>query len=660
MQEFMIALLTCSVTMSILALFYMAITPFLSKRYSVKGRYYAWLIIIVGLIIPFRPQFNNAIVQIDIPSETARTPIIYITPAVQAESELTDIINPAGNASILPSTELFIDNDAVLPFMESPVNDTVLPSVTVSLSWWQITAAIWLIGLITFFAVHIIRHYRFIKIIKRWSETVTDENTLTILQNLKNEMGISKKINLYKNSDIGSPIMVGFINPRILLPHEEIEESELRFVLKHELIHYKRKDLYFKLLVMIATAVHWFNPVVYLMSRAINVQCELSCDEETVRGTDANTRQQYSETIIGVIRYKSKIKTALSTNFYGGKKGMKSRISSIMDTGKKRIGIAVVCIMLIITMGTGIVFAFNTHTAENPTPDLSGINSENENANLLNNKDAPQNLDLGFYTYEEYLEFVEKEKEFFRSMINYIGENWMPVSGEPVLTLEAYERNMANWEIYLAQTLEEIKNGAQIPKLPGHSYPYAVYETLDPYLDLKCRIEGGKWVLYNEHTSIMEMFEAKDAMLEKARWYLSTGLVAGVMDMAQANIVYRRLYNADEENNASLIFTQEKSPLITIPIPPSDSSTIEFAYNRGYRDSKEYTKFADSSFAKRMNNLSEEENDFIFRCIAAGVNIPIADDIVGMITYDKDDSRIMMVVLELENGNLVEFDIRLP
>jgi len=130
--------------------------------------------------------------------------------------------------------------------------------------------------------------------------------------------------------------MIGFVNPRILLPKSDIEEDELRFILRHELVHYKRKDLWYKCLVLIATAIHWFNPIVYLMAEAIDILCEMSCDAEVIRSTDADTRQHYSETIIGVVKYQSKMKTALSTNFYGGKKGMKNRIFSIMDTGKKR------------------------------------------------------------------------------------------------------------------------------------------------------------------------------------------------------------------------------------------------------------------------------------------------------------------------------------
>lgn len=332
MQGFMITLLICSVTMSALALFYMAITPLLAKRYSVKGRYYAWLIIVIGLIVPFRPQFSNAIVKVDMPSNTA-VPIIQI-----------------GNG--IPVTV--------------PVENTALPSALSNISWWQVVAAVWLAGMILFLGYHAIKHYRFLKLAARWSGNITDEQTLTLFQNLKTEMGLSKNIGLQFCDSIGSPMMIGFSSPRILFPKAYFTKDELRFILKHELVHYKRKDLWYKCLVLIATAIHWFNPIVYLMAKAIDVQCELSCDDEIVRSTDGNIRQQYSETIIGVVKYQSKLKTALSTNFYGGKKGMKKRIFSIMDTSKKKAGFAIVFGALIITMGTGFAFAANAETQGQP------------------------------------------------------------------------------------------------------------------------------------------------------------------------------------------------------------------------------------------------------------------------------------------------------
>jgi photosystem II stability/assembly factor-like uncharacterized protein len=116
---------------------------------------------------------------------------------------------------------------------------------------------------------------------------------------------------------------IGFVCPVVLLPAMDFSADELSFILKHELVHCKRKDLWCKGLVLIATAMHWFNPVVYLM--AIAVQCEVSCDVAVVQNASVDVRQRYSETIIGVIENQSRIQTALSTSFYGGKGSMKTR-----------------------------------------------------------------------------------------------------------------------------------------------------------------------------------------------------------------------------------------------------------------------------------------------------------------------------------------------
>jgi len=342
MQEFMIALIACSIVMSMLGLFYMAITPLMSKRYSAKGRYYTWLIIIVGLIIPFRPQFDNLnpIMQIDIPRHTM-------------------------------SQTQFMGGDLIF-ILANPI-EAAVTSVAASVSWWAVSAIVWLVGLITFLVIHAIKHYRFTKMAKRWNEIITDERIITVFQQIKNEMGITKSISLFHNSDMGSPLMYGFAKPCIVLPTTSLAEDELHFILKHELVHYKRKDLFYKMLMLIATAIHWFNPAVYLIARAIDTQCEISCDNEVVRGTDTDTRLQYSETIIGAIKYHTKIKTVLSTNFYGGKKGMKNRISSIMDTRKKRVSLFIFAFVLLVTICTGIILA--TRTTDEPSGNIIPIGS---------------------------------------------------------------------------------------------------------------------------------------------------------------------------------------------------------------------------------------------------------------------------------------------
>jgi len=312
MQKFMITLLACSVTMSALALLYMANAPLLSKRYTERSRYYAWLIIVIGLIIPFRPQISNAIVSINIPSETTASVI------------------QAGNETHI--------------------------AVAYRIAWWHMAATVWLAGVLVSLAYHPIKHYRFVKMTRRWSCNIADEQTLALFASLKEEMGITRRIGLFMCQCVDSPMMIGSARPQIFLPTAELTRDELRFILKHELVHYKRKDLLYKYLVLAATAMHWFNPVVYLMAKTIDLLSELSCDAEVIRSADSYTRQRYSETIIGVVKFQSKLRTALSTNFYGGKKDMKNRISSIMDASRKKTGIVITGFLLLLTIGIGTAF----------------------------------------------------------------------------------------------------------------------------------------------------------------------------------------------------------------------------------------------------------------------------------------------------------------
>ncbi len=61
--------------------------------------------------------------------------------------------------------------------------------------------------------------------------------------------------------------------------------------------------------------------------------------------------------MIGVVRNGAKLPTVLSTDFYGGKKGMKNRISSIMDTKRKKAGLVILCTVLAGIMITGAALA---------------------------------------------------------------------------------------------------------------------------------------------------------------------------------------------------------------------------------------------------------------------------------------------------------------
>lgn len=328
MHNFLTRLISCSVSMSVLALVYIAVTPWLSKRYAAKWRYYAWLIIVIGLIVPFRPYIQIAFVQVDLPIfSSSIQKIMSVNAETYTEPDLFAVSAQQGLTTI---------------------------------SWYQLAWCLWLLGAIALITYHSIRYRRFLKMVKRWGKEVSEQHSRDIQQCLQAELGISKQIKLLVCPGIESPMMIGFRFPVILLPTINYSVGELIFILKHELIHLKRKDLWYKSLVLLATALHWFNPVIYLVAKEIAHQSEVSCDAEVVQNTNIDERLRYSETLIGVVKNQSKFSIVLSTNFYGGKRDMKNRISSIMDMTKKKMGVCVLCLILIGTFATGLVIAKKT------------------------------------------------------------------------------------------------------------------------------------------------------------------------------------------------------------------------------------------------------------------------------------------------------------
>lgn len=352
MVDFVITLFQCSVSMSLVTLVYVGVLPLLSKRYAAKWRYMVWVLIAAGWVFPFRAR-----IELPFLSEQATDTPMLSTQLVPIRATMGDTVQIATVAG-----------------------ETAAGSSPVSL--WTLAVGIWIAGVVFMTAYHALRHRRFMKIVDRWGEPVTDLKRLGILDSVKSEMAIKAQVRLSVCQSIASPMLVGFFRPVILLPPGKIADDELSFILKHELIHFKRHDLWCKALILAATVLHWFNPMGYLMAKAAAVQCEISCDELVLRDATFRQRKRYGEMIIGIAGTGAKFRTALSTDFYGGQQSMKNRISSIMDTTQKKAGFVVLCVVLVAVMAVGVT----------PAP----ANAADANVN------NPENIDTDHLTADDF------------------------------------------------------------------------------------------------------------------------------------------------------------------------------------------------------------------------------------------------------------------
>lgn len=142
--------------------------------------------------------------------------------------------------------------------------------------------------------------------------------------------GARRPPELLQSAAIPVPLVVGLLRPRILLPERELSPEQWEGVLTHELVHWRRHDLWIKWLAVLARAVHWFNPAVWWLVCRLEQDCELSCDEQTVRRWDSPRRARYGELLL--------ILAAGGDSGFGG-------VSLSLSSPKQRLKERLICMM---------------------------------------------------------------------------------------------------------------------------------------------------------------------------------------------------------------------------------------------------------------------------------------------------------------------------
>jgi hypothetical protein len=138
----------------------------------------------------------------------------------------------------------------------------------------------------------------------------------------------------------------------ILLPDKIYEEQELYLILRHELTHYKHHDLWYKLILLAANAMHWFNPLVYLMVRQAGRDLEQVCDDEVVAGKDMGYRKAYCMTILNTMANQRGV--ALSTYLSKDAQNVKKRFAEILQPKQyKRGAVVFLAIVLLVAVSGG-------------------------------------------------------------------------------------------------------------------------------------------------------------------------------------------------------------------------------------------------------------------------------------------------------------------
>lgn len=339
METFLLNLLKTSLLGSLAILAMLVLKPLWRERYRAKTRCWLWLALAVFLLLPVDFSVKNAPVQAEPPKDytlfvgTDKT-------AIQSTDNLFGDMAEKSGQSPAQVRDTIIQRPVTNPEQKTT---RYIPVTTILFYGY-------LAGAAAFLLYQGVSYALFRRTVRRWKRDVARADYAAMLSDTARDLGVSAPEMIVCEA-ISTPAVTGVLRPRLLLPHEHYDVQELRYILRHELCHLKRRDMLLKLVLLAANAMHWFNPVVYLMLRQADEDIELACDSAATDGLELPERAAYSRTLLAAVQ--SSVRALPATTCFGGTvERLKRRITNVLGAQKKR-GLGVVALVLALTFTAG-------------------------------------------------------------------------------------------------------------------------------------------------------------------------------------------------------------------------------------------------------------------------------------------------------------------
>ena len=354
MEQFLLNLLKTSLLGALAILLMLVSKPLWRERYRAKARCWLWLALAAFLLFPVDFSVKDAPVQAAPPQDYTLFVGTDKTTIQSTDHLFGDMAEKSGQTS----TQVR-DSIIARPVTDPAQKATRYIPVTTILFYG------YLAGAAAFLLCQGVSYVRFRRTVRRWRSGVTRGDYRALLQDTARSLNVTAP-EMFVCEAISTPAVTGLFRPTLLLPHEGYDLNELRYILRHELCHLKRRDMLLKLVLLVllaANAMHWFNPVVYLMLRQADEDIELACDSAATDGLDRAERAAYSRTLLAAVQ--SHVRALPATTCFGGTvERLKRRITNVLGAQKKR-GLGVVALVLALTLTAGCAVGWGERGRKN-------------------------------------------------------------------------------------------------------------------------------------------------------------------------------------------------------------------------------------------------------------------------------------------------------
>ena len=234
---------------------------------------------------------------------------------------------------------LLNNNVIVLPYQFFYVIQTIYTCVYMffdSIHLPSILCIVWILGVFYQSLKEIYRYNRFNQYLKHWLVDVDIQNLKKIVTEQSHEFNLKKNVEVKVCKGIDSPFVLGIRHIVLVLPFKMLEMEGLPYIIRHEIVHVKRKDNVFKFFIRILRILNWYNPFFKKIEKYISLYCEISCDQIVVKDKGKEYKKTYGNLLLDTVVQQPPKDEQLSSNFIDDKTFITKRIDSIIGNKTKR------------------------------------------------------------------------------------------------------------------------------------------------------------------------------------------------------------------------------------------------------------------------------------------------------------------------------------
>lgn len=307
----MIKFFLCNIFISIIIGIFLLAKHLLRNYLTSRAQYNLWFFLLGLLIVPFIPVQEVHFPQIFTWFENLKNGSASTVETVMKQTALQ---NQPDTANWMNDFSIFVSRKA--------------PS-TIGF----ILCILWCIGIFLMLIKLIQSIYHF-HAIKKSALPLQNPTVNRLYQNCLTEMQLKKPIPIYSTAFLRSPIIAGLLKPCIYLPIHLISdynENDMKFMLLHELGHYKYKDALANYFMNVVGVLYWFHPLVWYALKEMKNDREVACDTTVLKQIGKEAYIDYGNTLINFAEKMSHTSFPFAAGISGSMKEMQKRVKNIAN-----------------------------------------------------------------------------------------------------------------------------------------------------------------------------------------------------------------------------------------------------------------------------------------------------------------------------------------